>query len=106
MLLQATLHGHTDFICDLQTSPCGKFIVSTSNDGKAIVWDLYKAQMCDKLDQHESSINNATFAQLYLKPAQRQTDQQPQRKKAVTALLTCSDDGKIMLYDQDGFLHN
>lgn len=100
------MHGHTDFIIDIQTSPCGKYVVSTSNDSRAIVWDLFQAKKADVLEQHEASINNAKFAELLIRSSSRPgADQGAGSRKTITVLLTCSDDGKIILYDQEGFLH-
>ena len=50
MMLQATLHGHSDYIIDIKASPDGHHIVSTGNDGRAIIWDLHQARLLDRLN--------------------------------------------------------
>ena len=40
MSLQASLHGHTDVITDLDVSKCNKYIASASKDGAVNIWDL------------------------------------------------------------------
>lgn len=61
MTLQASLHGHTDVVTDMDVSKCNRYIASASKDGKAIIWDLERAALVDRLPPHGDSINNIRF---------------------------------------------
>lgn len=40
LILQASLHGHTDVIIDIAISKCNRYMASGSKDGVLIFWDL------------------------------------------------------------------
>jgi WD40 repeat protein len=61
MVLQASLHSHTDYITDLDVSKCNRYFASSSKDGKVIVWDLMKCKKLDEISAHQSSVNNIKF---------------------------------------------
>jgi WD40 repeat protein len=50
--LQASLHGHEDFIVDMSVSFCNKYLASASKDGQIIIWDLERCKMIDKFVAH------------------------------------------------------
>ena len=62
MVLQASLHGHTDFINDIAVSKCNRFMASGSRDGILIIWDLQNCSIIKKLEHdHNSQINRLRF---------------------------------------------
>jgi WD40 repeat protein len=61
MNLQASLHSHMEVIADLDVSVCNKYLVSSSQDGKIIVWDWRNCQKVDTINEHTANVNNVKF---------------------------------------------
>ena len=40
MTLQASLHGHSEVITDIDVSKCNKYFASGSRNGEVFIWDL------------------------------------------------------------------
>lgn len=59
--LQASLHGHFDFITDIDISKCNRFIASAGKDAQAIIWDLRTGRIVKRLANHTSLINRIVF---------------------------------------------
>jgi WD40 repeat protein len=102
LILQASLHGHTDVITDMDISKCNRYIASASKDGKAIVWDLEKCTVVDRLPSHADSVNNIRFFKFQIK----RDSSGAKTKEEIQVLITCSDDGSIRIYDEHGYLYN
>jgi WD40 repeat protein len=96
MVLQASLHSHTDYITDLDVSKCNQYFASSSKDGKIIVWDLMKCKKLDEISAHQSSVNNIKFFMF--------KDKKDPRSQPFQILLTCSEDGTIKIYDEMAYL--
>ena len=69
--LQASLHSHEDVITDLDISQCNKYLVSSSKDGKIIVWDWKACTKIDEINDHKSTVNNIKFFTLKVKEDKR-----------------------------------
>ena len=50
--LQASLHGHFDFITDIDISKCNRFIASAGKDAQVIIWDLKLGRIVKRLTDH------------------------------------------------------
>ena len=59
--LQASLHGHSDFITDIDISKCNRFIASAGKDAQVIIWDLKMGRIVKRLMSHQSLINRLLF---------------------------------------------
>lgn len=57
-----TFTGHTSYVNSFDFSPDGKFFVSASSDGTAIVWDLELENPIHVLDNFKSSVTSAAFS--------------------------------------------
>lgn len=68
MSLQASLHSHMDVIADLDVSLCNRYLVSSSADGKIIVWDWRACKKVDTIDDHTANVNNVKFFKLNCTP--------------------------------------
>ena len=120
LTLQASLHGHADFIIDVGISKCNRFIASAGKDAQVIVWDLKLGKIIKRLKGHNQQINRIVFVTPKVKGASASAPQtqgsnySALRDAAETFeresgpettcvknqyLLTCSDDGSINLYD-------
>ena len=53
MTLQASLHGHADFIIDIGISKCNRFIASSGKDAMVIIWDLKMGKIVKRLNDHQ-----------------------------------------------------
>ena len=67
MTLQASLHGHLDYITDIDVSICNKYIASACKDGTVLIWDLEKCTIVDELPKHGASVNNIKFFEFKIK---------------------------------------
>ena len=120
LTLQASLHGHADFIIDVGISRCNRFIASAGKDAQVIVWDLKMGRIVKRLKGHSQQINRIQFVTPKVKsaapaaqPAHRANysvlrdarepiyqDSGPDTTYIKNQfLLTCSDDGTVNLYD-------
>lgn len=61
LTLQASLHGHTDFITDIDVSKCNRFIASAGKDAQVIIWELKSGRIVKRLNNHTSLINRVQF---------------------------------------------
>ena len=61
LTLQASLHGHADFIIDVGISKCNRFIASAGKDAQVIIWDLKMGKIVKRLNQHSQQINRIVF---------------------------------------------
>lgn len=61
LTLQASLHGHFDYITDIDVSKCNRFIASAGKDAQTIIWDLKTGKIVKKLNQHTQLINRIQF---------------------------------------------
>ena len=61
MTLQASLHGHFDYITDIDISKCNRFIASAGKDAQIIIWDLKQGKIVKKLNHHQQLINRIQF---------------------------------------------
>ena len=52
LTLQASLHGHFDFITDIDISKCNRFIASAGKDAQVIIWDLKMGRIVKRLTSH------------------------------------------------------
>ena len=52
LTLQASLHGHLDFITDIDVSKCNRFIASAGKDAQVIIWDLKLGRIVKRLTSH------------------------------------------------------
>jgi len=50
--LQASLHGHFDYITDVDISKCNRFIASSGKDAQIIIWELKTGKIVKKLNNH------------------------------------------------------
>jgi U3 small nucleolar RNA-associated protein 12 len=57
LTLQASLHGHFDYITDIDVSKCNRFIASAGKDAQIIIWDFKTGKIIKKLNQHTQLIN-------------------------------------------------
>jgi len=80
-----TLRGHTADINSVAFSPDGLFVVTSSTDGTARVWDAATGATLGELRGHGKSVNSASFS--------------PDGKFIVTA----SDDATVRLWDASHF---
>lgn len=58
----ASLKGHQESVRTAAFSPNGRFIVSTSEDGTAIVWDTATDFIVHTLRGHQDCVSNAAFS--------------------------------------------
>jgi WD40 repeat protein len=97
--LQASLHGHTDYITEIDISKCNKFIASAGKDAQIIIWELATGKLLYRLHHHQRLINCVKF----FTPKQTTADQGSTRPGSVPThqqyLFSCSDDGTVRLYD-------
>lgn len=71
MILQASLHGHTDMIVDIQISKCNRYMASASHDGCVIIWDLEDLSIIHKrTGDHNDQVNKVEFFMIECSPAQ------------------------------------
>ena len=56
------LNKHTQTVQSLSFSPDGRFLLSTSWDDTAIVWDLLTREPVANLEGHKSNVNSSAFA--------------------------------------------
>ena len=61
LTLQASLHGHFDYITEIVISKCNKFIASAGKDAQVIVWELATGKLVHKLTHHQKLINTIKF---------------------------------------------
>ena len=61
LTLQASLHGHADFIIDVGISKCNRFIASAGKDAQVIIWDLKLGKIIKRLKGHNQQINRIVF---------------------------------------------
>ena len=61
LTLQASLHGHLDFITDIDISKCNRFIASAGKDAQVIIWDLKMGRVVKRMTSHSSLINRLLF---------------------------------------------
>jgi WD40 repeat protein len=61
LTLQASLHGHQDYITEIDISKCNKFIVSAGKDAQIIVWELASGKIAYKFNKHTKLINCVKF---------------------------------------------
>ena len=59
--LQASLHGHCDYIIDVDISKCNRFIASASKDTTVVIWDLKMGKIVKRLNDHTQQINKLCF---------------------------------------------
>lgn len=55
------MHGHLDFITDIDVSKCNRFIASAGKDAQVIIWDLKMGRVVKRLTNHQSLINRLLF---------------------------------------------
>ncbi len=79
-----TIEGHNDYVRSLTFSPDGNRIVSTSDDGSAIMWNLDGEKLHEYRGYHNGYVRCATIS--------------PDGQK----LITGGDDGKVVLWDING----
>ena len=92
MTLQASLHGHEDFITEIDVSKCNRFIASAGKDAQIIIWELATGKILYRLTQHTKLINCVKFFTPKLCDSSKLHEQQQY-------LFSCSDDGTVRLYD-------
>jgi WD40 repeat protein len=56
------LEGHNDRVQSIAISPDSRFLVSTSWDESAVVWDLLTRQALGKLEGHTEHVNSCAFS--------------------------------------------
>jgi WD40 repeat protein len=61
LTLQASLHGHFDYITDIDVSKCNRFIASAGKDAQTIIWEMKTGKIVKKLNQHTQLINRIQF---------------------------------------------
>jgi len=76
-----TLSGHTDWVRSLAFSPCGKLLVSGSDDGTVKLWDVQTGGVIKTFHDHSSSISSVSVS------------------AALTTVASGSWDGTIHLWD-------
>ena len=69
LTLQASLHGHFDYITDIDISKCNRFVASSGKDAQIIIWDLRLGKIVKKLNKHTQLINRIQFIAPKLKSA-------------------------------------
>ena len=96
LMLQASLHGHDDYITEIDISKCNKYIASAGKDAQIIIWELATGKILYRLTHHTKLINCVKFFTPPSKDsgAADQTAQQQQQY-----LFSCSDDGTVRVYD-------
>ena len=57
-----TLEGHAQTVASIEFSDDGRFLVTTGNDKRVVVWDLATREPVGKLEGHAEKVNTATFA--------------------------------------------
>lgn len=71
MILQASLHGHTNVVVDIQISKCNRYMASASHDGCIIIWDLEDLSIITKRTaDHTDQVNKLEFVMIECTPAQ------------------------------------
>lgn len=53
--------GHSAAITDLEFSPNGKFLASSGEDGKVILWDMQSSKQMIVLGDHKKKVNSISF---------------------------------------------
>ena len=86
--LQAVLHGHADVITDLDISFCNSLIISSSKDATIRFWNLQETRHVHVSHDHAEPINNVRVINARITASTFRE-----------FLLSCSDDGKIHIYD-------
>lgn len=61
------MHGHTDYITDLDVSKCNKYLASAGKDGKIIIYDIETCNISEIINNHTSSVNNIKFLRFKIK---------------------------------------
>jgi len=79
----------------MDISRCNKYLVTSSKDGKIIVWDWKNCLKVDELNDHRNTINNIKFFDLKLKG---------DFSEDIQVLVSCSEDGTIKIYDEISYL--
>lgn len=130
LTLQASLHGHFDYITDIDISKCNRFIASASKDAQIIIWDLKMGKIVKRITSHQSLINRTIFVTPRIpsppSAADSQVNSAQYASRTLSAvapesrlrenengptstyvkdqfLLTCSDDGTVHLFDFSPF---
>jgi WD40 repeat protein len=88
LTLQASLHGHADFITDMDISKCNRFIASASKDAQIIIWELKTGKMIAKLKKHQQLINRVMFIAPKLKKQAPATSAPTAQELSVADLQT------------------
>lgn len=57
LTLQASLHGHTDYITDMDISKCNQFLASAGKDAQILIWELFTGKLLFRLRDHTNLIN-------------------------------------------------
>ena len=70
LTLQASLHGHFDYITDIDISKCNRFIASAGKDAQIIIWELKTGRIVKKLNHHQQLINRIQFVTPKIKKQQ------------------------------------
>ena len=60
-----TLRGHLQDVIGLSWSPCSKFLISSSTDNTAIVFDVKKGTKLKILDDHKGWVNGVSWDPLH-----------------------------------------
>lgn len=91
LTLQASLHGHDDYITEIDISKCNRFIASAGKDAVIIIWELATGKILYRLTHHSRLINCVKFFTPKIESSNPEKQQQ--------FLFSCSDDGTVRLYD-------
>lgn len=59
----AALKGHTSWVRGLVLTPCGKYVISASNDCTLKIWDLQTGTLLRTLEGHHGSVRGVAFAE-------------------------------------------
>lgn len=72
-----TLNGHDNWVRSILFHPCGKFLISSSDDATIRVWDLTRAKLHKKFDTaHENFITTLDWSTTFPALASAGVDQQ------------------------------
>lgn len=61
LTLQASLHGHSDYITDVDISKCNRYLATASKDARIVIWDLLECKMIKRFTRHTNLINRIQF---------------------------------------------
>ena len=111
MTLQASLHGHEDVITDIDISRCNKYLATGSKDGCVLIWDFEKCSIVDKINTHSHAVSNLKFFEFKIGGGSEAGPSAiksggGEAKDILKVLVTCSEDGSVIIYDESGFLFN